>query len=70
MGFHLLQETPYLLPHNDYDPDDVTDPRHGMFGAGHDDDTPERADALNAFHRERGRAIRMLEKNNCLLMAI
>ena len=46
-----------------YDPDDITDPRHGMFGTGHDDAaTPERADAPNAFHRERGRAIRMLEK--------
>lgn len=45
-----------------YDPDDTTDPRHGTFGAGHDDAaTPERADAPNAFHRERGRASRMLE---------
>ena len=50
------------LPPDDYDPDDLADPRHGTFDAGHDDATPERADALNAFHRERGRAIRMLEK--------
>ena len=50
------------LPPEDYDPDNIADPRHGIFGAGHDDTTPERADALNSFHRERGRAIRMLEK--------
>ena len=49
-------------PPNDYDPDDATDPRHGTFSAGHDDATPERTDALNSFHRERGRAIRILEK--------
>ena len=49
-------------PPDDCDPDDATDPRHGTFGAGHDDATPERAGALNAFHRERGRAIRTLEK--------
>ena len=42
---------------------DVTDYRHGLdYGAGHHEATPERADALNAFHRERGRNIRMLEK--------
>ena len=38
----------------DYDPANVADARHSTFGAGHDDATPERADALNAFHRERG----------------
>lgn len=46
----------------DYNDNDMTDPRHGTFGLGHDDATPERADALNAFHRERGRNIRALEK--------
>ena len=42
---------------------DVTDPRHANdYGAGHDDATTERADALTAFHRDRGRNITMLEK--------
>jgi hypothetical protein len=42
---------------------DATDPRHAnVYGAGHHDATPERADALTAFHRNRGRNIRMLEK--------
>ena len=46
------------------DPDyDVTDVRHANnYGAGHHDATTERADALTAYHRHRGREIRMLEK--------
>ena len=42
---------------------DITDVRHGInYGAGHDDATTERADELTAYHRNRGREIRMLEK--------
>ena len=46
------------------DPDyDGTDPRHAIaYGAGHNDATTERADALTVWHRARGRDIRMLEK--------
>ena len=46
------------------DPDyGALDPRHAItYGAGHDDATTERADALTAWHRARGRDIRMLEK--------
>ena len=43
----------------DYDP---SDPRHANdYGLGHDEFTLERSDQLNAFHRERGRTIRVLE---------
>ena len=42
---------------------DVTDVRHNNnYGAGHGDATTERADELIAYHRNRGREIRMLEK--------
>ena len=44
---------------------DATDPRHAIaatYGAGHDDATTERADALQTWHRNRGRGIRQLEK--------
>ena len=42
---------------------DVTGPRHANdYGAGHHGATTERADELTAFHRNRGRHIRMLEK--------
>ena len=45
---------------DDYDPSDF---RHAnTYGKGHDDATLERSDAMNAFHRERGRNIRILEK--------
>ena len=41
----------------------AADPRHAnVYGAGHHDATPERANALTAFHRNRGRTTRMLEK--------
>ena len=43
----------------------ATDPRLALlptYGAGHDDATTERADALTAWHRSRGRNIRMLER--------
>ena len=55
------RDTRPLAP-TDYNPANVADARHGIFGAGHDDAMPELADALNAFHRERGRAIRTHEK--------
>ena len=55
------------LPPTDYvsdprDPDyDPSDSRHAnTYGKGHDDATLERSDAMNAFHRERGRNIRIL----------
>ena len=42
---------------------DATEVRHAItYGADHDDATTERADALTAWHRARGRNIRMLEK--------
>ena len=39
-------------------------PLHGLtdFGLGHDEQTPERIDDLNAFHRARGREIIILQK--------
>ena len=39
-------------------------PLHGVatFGLGHDEQTPERTDDLNAFHRTRGREISILRK--------
>jgi len=44
----------------DYDAGDI---RHGtVWGLGHDDATTERADALTAWHRTRGRNIRTPEK--------
>ena len=55
---------------SDYDP---LDTRHGTdWGAGHDDATTERADALTAYHRTRGRNIRTseLSRNSCLRTAI
>ena len=51
-------------------------PLHGVtdFGLGHDEQTPERIDDLNAFHRTRGREISILQKlvvtaGNCLSLA-
>ena len=42
---------------------DATDARHTItYGAGHHDATTERAGALTAWHRNRGRNIRILEK--------
>ena len=42
---------------------DAADARHAIaYGAGHDDATTERSGALTAYHRTRGRNIRMLEK--------
>ena len=58
-----------LAPPDDYVSDprdpgyDASDPRHAIgYGLGHDDYTLERSDQLHAFHRERGRTIRVLEK--------
>ena len=43
---------------------DVLDPHHGTaWGLGHHDATADRADALTAWHRTRGRNIRTLEKH-------
>ena len=39
-------------------------PLHGVtvFGLGHDEQTPERIDDLNAYHRGRGREFKFLER--------
>ena len=47
--------------------DIAADPNHLLhgvtqFGLGHDEQTPERIDDLNAFHRTRGREISILQK--------
>ena len=53
----------------DYDPANVADARHGIFGAGRNEAAPERADALNTFIEKDGEQPEC-SRNNCLLVAI